>query len=162
MLYLNVNITHSLLIQTIKAAEEHLLVVTKERSNYRTICQTTKDEIHAHFALANGNFAPPPPNSALTSNSNRITVHYSFDMAQQVFYPNNPLQPGPMYFLTPRKCAIFGVCCEGIPRQINYLIDEAINTGKGANSIVSMLDHYFDNHSLGEDTAMLHADNCTG
>ncbi len=82
--------------------------------------------------------------------------------AQQVFYPNNPLQLGPMYFLTPRMCAIFGVCCEGIPRQINYLIDEAVNTGKGANSIVSMLDHYFDNHGLGEHTATLHADNCTG
>ena len=31
---------------------------------------------------------------------------------------------------TPQKCAIFGVCCEAIPRQINFLIDEAFDTGK--------------------------------
>ena len=36
----------------------------------------------------------------------------------QVHYPSNPQQPGPVYFLTPKKCAIFGVCCEGVPRQI--------------------------------------------
>jgi len=83
-------------------------------------------------------------------------------MAQQVFYPNDPLQPGPMYFLTPRKCAIFGVCCESIPRHINYLIDEAVDIGKGANAIVSMLHHFFEHHGLGEQTVHLHADNCGG
>ena len=36
---------------------------------------------------------------------------------QQVHYPCDPQQPGPIYFLTPRKCAIFGVGCEAIPRQ---------------------------------------------
>ena len=89
-------------------------------------------------------------------------VHYSFDMAQQVHYPSDPLQPGPIYFLTPRKCAIFGVCCEAIPRQINYLIDEASNTGKGPNSIVSMLHHFFKEYGLGEAHVHLHADNCVG
>ena len=91
-----------------------------------------------------------------------IEAHYSFDMAQQVFYPNDPLQPGPMYFLTPRKRAIFGVCCKAIPRQINYLIDEAVDIEKGSNAIVSMLHHYFKHHGLGEKTAHLHADNCGG
>ena len=42
-------------------------------------------------------------------------------LGQQVHYPYDPLQPGPMYFLTPRKCAIFGVCCEGVPRQVGNL-----------------------------------------
>ena len=77
--------------------------------------------------------------------SNDLTVHYSFDFAQQLHYPANPLQPGPVYFLTPRKCAIFRVCCEGIPRQINYLIDEAVDTGKGANTFISLLHHCFEN-----------------
>ena len=86
------------------------------------------------------------------------TSHYSFDMAQQVFYPNDPLQPGPMYFLTPRKCSIFGVCCEALPRQVNYLIDEAVDMGKGANAVVSMLHHF----GLGERDVHLHADNCGG
>ena len=89
-------------------------------------------------------------------------VHYSFDMAHQIHYPANPFQPGPIYFLTPRKCAIFGVCCEAIPRQINYLIDEASDTGKGSNTIVSLLHHFFQVHGLGEREVHLHADNCVG
>ena len=87
-------------------------------------------------------------------------MQYSFDFAQQVHYPHNPLQPGPMYFKTARKCAIFGVCCEGLPRQINYLIDEASDTGKGANTVVSLVHHFLEHHSLGETHLHLHADNC--
>ena len=40
------------------------------------------------------------------------SMHYSFDYAQQVFYPTYAQQVGPMFFKTPRKCACFGVCCE--------------------------------------------------
>ncbi len=86
-----------------------------------------------------GTFSPPLPGCKIPPNSKPHFTNYSFDMAQQVFYPNDPLQPGPVYFLTPRKCAIFVVCCEAIPRHINYLIDEAFDMGKGANAIVSML-----------------------
>ena len=46
--------------------------------------------------------------------------------------------------------------------QVNYLIDEAVNTGKGANSIISMLHYYLEHHSLGEADLTLHADNCSG
>ena len=89
-------------------------------------------------------------------------MHYSFDYAQQVHIPSNPMQPGPIYFKTPRKCGIFGIICEAIPRQVNYLIDEASNVGKGANSTISYVHHYFENHGLGETHAHLHADNCSG
>ena len=89
-------------------------------------------------------------------------IHYSFDYAQQLHIPSNPLQPGPIYFKTPRKCGIFGVCCEGIPRQVNYLIDESVQTGKGANSVISYLHHFFDKHGLGETDVHVHADNCAG
>ena len=74
-------------------------------------------------------------------------------------YPHNPLQPGPMYFKTARKCAVFGICCEGIPRQV---IDEASDVGKGANSVISFLHHFFQHHGLGEVDVGLHADNCVG
>ena len=66
-----------------------------------------------------------------------------------------------MYFLVPRKCSIFGVHCEGIPRQVNYLTDESGNCVKGANVIVSQLHHFFETHDLGEMEVFLHADNCT-
>ena len=41
-------------------------------------------------------------------------------------------------------------------------MDEAYNVGKGANAIISMLHHFFQFHGLGETTAHLHADNCSG
>jgi len=68
------------------------------------------------------------------------TRTYSFDHAQQVHYPSNPQQPGPVYFKVPRRCGIFGVCDEGNSSQINYLIDEAQSCGKGANSIIESVD----------------------
>ena len=111
-------------------------------------------------------FSPPPPPpppacTAVPSGSGPVRVHYLFDFAQQVHYPYNPLQPGPMYFKTARRCAIFGVCCEGIPRQVNYLID-ASDSGKGANTVVSLLHHFLEHHALGEVELGLHADNCLG
>ena len=83
-------------------------------------------------------------------------------MAQQIHYPSDPLQPGPMYFLTPRKCGVFGVCNEALPRQVNFLIEEACDTGKGANNIISKLHYFFERYGFGEEVAYLHADNCTG
>ena len=67
---------------------------------------------------------------------------------------SNPLQLGPVYILTPQKCAIFSVGCEAIPHQINYLIDEAFDMGKGANSVISMLHFHLENHDL--NTVRLH------
>lgn len=128
---------------------------------YQGALEKSKASITTHFTTG-GTLQLPPPATQTPHNTTPITAHYSFDMAQQVFYPNDPLQPGPMYFLTPRKCAIFGVCCEAIPRQINYLIDEAVDMGKGSNTIVSMLHHFFVNHGLGEKIVHLHADNCGG
>ena len=68
-------------------------------------------------------------------------------------FPSDPWQPGPIYFKTPQKCGIFGVHCESIPMQINYLIDEVV---------ISMLLHFFETHGLGEVHCHLHADNCVG
>ena len=81
--------------------------VMKERSLYKKALDTAKESIHQFFSSEE--FSPPSPAERATPCSRNITAHYSFDMAQQVFYTNDPLQPGPMYFLTPRKCAIFGV-----------------------------------------------------
>ena len=148
-------------MQTIKQAELHLLDVHTERSVYRAALETAKASVVAHFT-EDSTFSPPPPASQRPANTTPISAHYSFDMAQQVFYPNDLRQPFPVYFLTPRKCAIFGVCCESIPRQVNYLIDEAVDMGKSSNTIVSMLHHFFVHHGLGEKIVHLHADNCGG
>ncbi len=84
------------------------------------------------------------------------------DHAQQVHYPSRPQEPGTLYFKTPRKCGIFGVCDEGSSTQLNFLIDEARSCGKGANSIVSMVHYYLEYYSHGEDNICLQADNCIG
>ncbi|XP_013394668.2 LOW QUALITY PROTEIN: uncharacterized protein LOC106162085 [Lingula anatina] len=89
-------------------------------------------------------------------------MHYSFDFAQQLHYPSNAAQPGPIYFLTPRKCAIFGICCEALPQQVNYLIDESVNCSKGSNAVISFLHHFFETFGLGEKSVHLHCDNCSG
>ena len=139
----------------LKEAERHLLRATCERSYYRTAVKDCRDVVKHHFTI-------PAPGSTLPPSSGPDTIHYSFDFAQQIHYPHNPLQPGPMYFKTARKCAIFGICCEGIPRQINYLIDEASDVGKGANTVISLLHHFLEHHGLGEIDVGLHADNCVG
>jgi len=41
--------------------------------------------------------------------------------------------------------------------QINYLIDEASNVGKGGNVIISMLHHFLKHHNFGETFAHFHA-----
>ena len=145
---------------TIREAQEHLRVVQLERSYYKTTCDECRATVTSHFTT-DGQFSPPSPLSAVVPVSS-IKVHYSFDYAQQVHYPSDPLQPGPIYFLTPRKCTIFGVNCEAIPRQINFLTDEAGDCGKGANAVISRLHYFFDHYSLGEKEVYLTADNCTG
>ena len=129
---------------------------------YRAAVEESKRQVRAKFKLPDGTTSPPSADCNITPASNAMSMHYSFDFAQQVHYPSNPLQPGPIYFLTPRKAALFGICCEAIPRQVNFIIDEASDVGKGANTVVSMLDYFFNHHGLGETTVTLHADNCTG
>lgn len=63
--------------------------------------------------------------------NNYYKMHYSFDYAQQVHFSSNPQQPGPAFFLTARKCQIFGVACEPLVTQVNYLIDESESVGRG-------------------------------
>ena len=59
-----------------------------------------------------------PPNASSLVSSSPPEAHYSFDFAQQVHIPADPLQPGPVYFVTPRKYAFFGVCCVRVPFQV--------------------------------------------
>lgn len=92
--------------------------------------------------------------------SNDFTVQLSFDMAQQVHIPSNPLQAGPLYFLTPFRVSIFGIMNDTFRQQANYLIPESCSTGKGANMIINFLHHYLTERSTGERVLFLQADNC--
>ena len=124
--------------------------------DYKTICDSCCLQITSHFKSTDNAFTPPPPHCKIPYNSNDISAHYSFDYAQQVHFPADPLQPGPIFFLTPRKCSIFGVHCKAIPRQINFLTDEAADCGKGVNVVISQFHYFFSNHGLGEKVVDLH------
>ena len=116
-------------IAAVEAHSDHLRKAKREREIYNSAVDNSKDFLKGHSTVSL--LSPSQPCSL------QGTVHYSFDYAQQVHYPTNPQQPGPIYFKTPRKCGIFGICCESIPRQINYFIAESVATGKGANATIS-------------------------
>lgn len=57
----------------------------------------------------------------------------SFDFSQNIHYPFSPQQRGPLYFVTARKCNVFGIHDERSGIQTNYLIGEFDMVKKGAN-----------------------------
>lgn len=127
-------------------SDSHLELAQVQRQHYNNQCAMAKDNM-------------PESNSA----SRPSVMHYSFDYAQQIHFPFNSQQQGPFFFKTPRKCCIFGVSCEPTSTQVNYLIDEADDVGKGANATISLLHHFFlQNPGLKEKHLHVHADNCVG
>jgi len=134
-------------LEAIENAKEHLLSAMKERTHYRQCIEVSKQSL-----LIKGETQKRKPD----------TMHYSWDFAQQVHYPYEDHQVGPIFFKSPRTAQLFGVCCEALPRQVNYLIDEADFPGKGADTVISMLHHFFSCYGLGERHLLLTADNCTG
>ena len=141
--------------EALRNYEGHLAGVKKERDYLRGTVADADAQI------------PRPRNKDIclaphAPNSQTLTMHYSFDYAQQLQYPNNPLQPGAVYFKSLRKCGLFGVNCEALGKQVNYLIDEAVTCGKGANSVISYFHHFLGAYGLGEVKLHIHADNCSG
>lgn len=132
----------------------HLQLVQKERLYYKARIEIAQK----HY----NQLGIEEKKSANPANSKEMVMHYSWDFAQQLQYPFEDQQTGPIYFKIPRRAQVFGVCCEGIPRQVNYLIDEADFIEKNANTVISLLDHFFTHHGLGETVAYLTADNCVG
>ena len=95
------------------------------------------------------------------SSESEILVVASFDFAQNVSFLSSPQQVGTSYFKALRKCSIFGVKNEGTQVQTKFLIDEEDATGKGANSVISMLHCYLEKIQSTEHL-VLFADNCVG
>ena len=89
-------------------------------------------------------------------------MHYQRMKAQHLHYPIEAQQVGPIYFKTPRRAQIFG----GLKRQyLDKLITSKMQADfieKNANTVISLLDHFFDNYGVGEKHADRSADNCVG
>lgn len=135
-------------LESLEKAKEHLLAARKERDHYRHSMEIARQS----FAASQSSDPKNAPE----------TMHYSWDFAQQLQYPYEDHQVGPIYFKSPRTAQLFGVCCEAASRQVNYLIDEADFPGKGADTVISILDHFFSVYGQGERRLLLTADNCVG
>ena len=81
--------------RAVKKLERHQENVKKERANYQKVCLDIAAALPPSLDLGRH-----PPCSFRGRN------HISFDFAQQMHYPSDPLQPGPIYFKTPRKCGL--------------------------------------------------------
>lgn len=146
----SVNCSENEKSERLQVQEQHLARASECREYYRNQCNETSNYINS-----------------LTDEQKQADVvdgpiHISFDYAQNLQIPHMPQQVGPIYFKTPRKCHLFGVCCEGLPKQVNYLIDEKDLTGKGANETISYLEHYFKEFAIKSQKINLHCDNCRG
>ena len=141
--------------EIVKQQEEHLLNAERKRSFYKSACNESKDALCPYAKDLDFNETRQPCYFD-------GKVHYSFDYAQHVYLTSNLMEPGPIYFKTPRKVGIFGMCCEAIPRQVNFWIDEATAVGKGANATISYIRYFFERYRLGETNVHLHADNYCG
>ena len=69
--------------QVLKDAEAHLNLATQERSYYRSVIDTSKEVLKETFTVA-GQLQVPPISACLSPGTNNITMHFGFDMAQQV------------------------------------------------------------------------------
>ena len=142
-------------LKALAKQEEHLYHAESSKNYYKRQCIEAKKELSlVNREISRKQFVP--------ACATQITIHISFDFAQQLHYPTDPLQPGPIYFATPRKCGIFGISSEALSKQINYLIDESVSTGKGPNTIISYVHHYLQKYGLGATNLHVHADNCVG
>lgn len=85
--------------ELVQKMDDHLQVVEQERAYYNAVIAETK----AAFALRTAPITPHIPLSYVGKG------HHSFDMAQLVSIPHDPIQPGPIYFLTGNALNIIAV-----------------------------------------------------
>lgn len=146
--------------ESLSRFKKHLEAAKLEREFYRRATIAASKEVKEYKGRIDARGA--------ACSRNLYASHYTFDFAQSISIPYHSRQPGPVYFKTARKVHLFGVCNEGLPKQVNYLIDESQTIGvngkmaHGPNSVISMLHHFFAKHGLREKECILHADNCAG
>ena len=70
-------------IQVVRKAQAHLEVATKARSYYKGQIEDAKRALKATF-MVDGVLTPPSISACLPPKAHDITMHFSFDMAQQV------------------------------------------------------------------------------
>ena len=85
--------------ECVRTQHDHLNSVQTERELYRKACDDAKRSFKALEDSMDIDGCHDPC-------SLDTTMHYSFDFAQQVHYPSNPMQPGKLFFLSPKLYSI--------------------------------------------------------
>ena len=101
---------------------DHIQSARTQREYYKLCTQRSRDELKlAESPIGKYN----TPCSKFFEN-----VHYTIDFSQYINLQHSSQEVGALYFLTPRKVQIFGVCDENFPMQTNYSIDEQQTIGE--------------------------------
>ena len=115
-----------------RSAEKHLTAATEARSYMRSQVELSRKELQRVFESTT---SVPRLGSSLPACSNQLTVHFSFDFAQQVnLAPNKKYYKNDLYTLGSHSaqppatrphllpCAEeVWICCEAIPRQVGHV-----------------------------------------
>jgi hypothetical protein len=64
-----------IITQALRRGEDHLLLVTQERSIYQLELEECREKVRSHF-MEGGVFVPPTPHRMLAPASNTISAHY--------------------------------------------------------------------------------------
>ncbi|CAB4383124.1 unnamed protein product [Rhizophagus irregularis] len=110
----------------VKEWHEHITWANQERDYYKKCIENSREQlskINKELIIRPGN-----PNSLEFEN------HISWDFAEGVHLPYSSQQEGSIYFKSPWKVSIFGICEEAFPQQKNYLIQENENVGKAGHT----------------------------
>ncbi|RUO96303.1 hypothetical protein BC936DRAFT_142229 [Jimgerdemannia flammicorona] len=134
---------------------EHIQYAKDERIQYKSDILIVKQSIQALGSL--NNIAPNT-----TANTTNLILHFSFDYAQYVQIPHLVQQEVNIYFKTPIKVQVFGVCNDAIPQQVIFLNEEKYFVGKGSDAVISQIHFYLANYGYGAQEIILHTDNCSG
>ena len=142
------SVTEEEKLESANCLKEHVLTAQKESENYKACIKRAKE------SRGSGEVGP--------------YVHYTFDFSQNVCLPHHSRQMGPAYFATLRKVQVFDFRIDGVPRQLNFLIDEHETIGSdgtlthGPNAVISMIHWAMETYHTGETNGTIHADNCPG
>lgn len=77
--------------EAVRRQEEHLHLAAEERILYKNCCQESKGSVQNYIKDVDFLVGREPC-------SYDGTVHYSYGYAEQLHYPTDPNQPGPIYF----------------------------------------------------------------
>jgi hypothetical protein len=152
---------HEKKLEVIENYSAHLNRAQKEREYYNTNIMN---------AVEDGKRNPNAVESQVSFKTFEGSAHIAYDWAQNVQIPYSPQQIGSLFFKSPRKVHLFGVCNIGnFPhtQQVNYVIDEAEmpndgKQGKGVNCTLSLVWHAIQKYNRGEKKLVVTCDNCVG